>query len=99
MSATPCRMLVVTAVAAVLSLGIAPVAYADEAPTATCASQEAQVVKAEGALARLTALFEAQQDKGAEARVGKATKAKKAQLQRPAKAEARFAECRSAPAA
>jgi len=93
-------MLVVTAVAAVLSLGIAPTVHADDPATdLTCASQEAQVVKAAGALARLTALFEAQKDPAAEARADKATKVRKAQLQRFAKAQARLAECRRASAA
>lgn len=85
MFATSARTLVAAAAAAVLSLGIASTVHADETPTdVPCAAQEAKVVKATAALARVTAVFETKKDK-------------KAQLQRLAKAEARLAECKAAP--
>lgn len=123
MFATPARTLVAAAAGAVLSLGIASTVHADETPAdVPCAAQEAKVVKARAALARVTAVFETKKDKVAEAtealaaattpeevataqsRLAKAqekadkAKDKKAQLQRLAKAEARLAECKAAPA-
>lgn len=68
MFATPARTLVATAAAAVLSLGLGSTAHADETSTdGPCATQVAQVAKAEAALARVTAVFEAKKDKVAEA--------------------------------
>lgn len=68
MFATPARTLVATAAAAVLSLGLGSPAHADETSTdGPCATQAAQVAKAEAALARVTAVFEAKKDKVAEA--------------------------------
>lgn len=51
-----------------------------------CAKQAHQVAKAEDALARVSAVYEAQHTK-------KAKKAKKAQQQRVAKAKQRLADC------
>ena len=68
MFATPARTLVATAAAAVLSLGLGSPAHADETSTdGPCATQVAQVAKAEAALTRVTAVFEAKKDKVAEA--------------------------------
>ncbi len=69
MYVSPARTLAAVAAAAVLSLGAAPTAFAEEPPTtdAPCATQEAQVAKAEDALARVTAVFEGKKDKVAEA--------------------------------
>ena len=68
MFATPARTLVAAAAAAVLSLGIASTVHADETPTdVPCAAQEAKVVKATAAHARVTAVFETKKDKVAEA--------------------------------
>jgi hypothetical protein len=68
MFATPSRTLAMAAAAAVLSLGLIPTAHADEVlPDSPCAAQTAQVARAEDALARVTAVFEAKKDKVAEA--------------------------------
>ncbi len=80
------RTLVTSAATAVLSLGLASAVQADEPTTdGPCATQEAQVVKAEEALERVTAVHSGHTKAGA--------KAKKAQVQRLAKAEARLAKC------
>jgi hypothetical protein len=55
-------------------------------PSEPCAKQAAQVAKAEDALARVTAVFEAQPTK-------EGAKAKKAQQQRLAKARNRLENC------
>ncbi len=54
-----------TAVAAsILALGMAAVAHAQSTPDESpCAAQAAKVEKAQGALARVTAVFERQKDK------------------------------------
>jgi Tfp pilus assembly protein PilF len=80
------RTLVTSATAAVLSFGVASAVQADDTVNGgPCATQEAQVAKAEAALERVTAVHanHAKDD----------AKAKKAQLQRLAKAEARLAKC------
>ena len=64
------RTLASAAAVAMLSLGAAPVAFADDTPpadNAPCAKQQAKVDKAEDALARVTAVFAKQKDKLADA--------------------------------
>ena len=51
-----------------LSVCAVPAAAAEAPPTEPCARQQAQVTKAEEALARVTAVFEHQQDKAQDAR-------------------------------
>ena len=56
------------AVMGVVLMGASPVAYADDAPAdGPCATQVAQVAKAEDALARVTAVFESKKDRVAQA--------------------------------
>lgn len=68
MTTSLARMLVAGATTSVLGLGLATAVQADETATdGPCATQEAQVAKAQAALARVTAVFEAKKDKVAEA--------------------------------
>jgi septal ring factor EnvC (AmiA/AmiB activator) len=115
------RPLAIAAVTAVVSLGASPVAHADQPASEPCATQQAQLTKAQAALVRVTAVFEHQQTKverltealaaattdeekaKIQAKLDKALaqkqhakKAKKAQVQRVAKAEARLADCLAA---
>ena len=117
------RTLALAAATAVVSLGVSPVAHADKPGSEPCATQQAQVTKAQEALAHVTAVFDHQQTKverleaalaaattpeeqaRIQARLDKALakehaakKAKKAQQQRLAKAEARLADCMAAQA-
>ena len=65
------RTVTTTLASMVLVGGLAGVASADEGtpePTTPCAKETTQVAKAEDALARVTAVFERQQDKVADAR-------------------------------
>jgi hypothetical protein len=88
MLTTSLRRLASVVVTAVMSLGVASIAQADDETTidAPCAVQQAQVAKAEAALERVTAVHAAHPNKGT-------TKATKAQQQRLTKAEARLASC------
>jgi septal ring factor EnvC (AmiA/AmiB activator) len=118
------RTLAVAAAAAVVSLGVGPIAdaaLAGKPGDEPCAKQEQQVTKAQVALAHVTAVFEHQKTKverlqealaaattpeetaRLQARLDKALaqkqhdqKAKKAQQQRLAKAQARLADCQAA---
>jgi septal ring factor EnvC (AmiA/AmiB activator) len=118
------RTFAAAAVTTALVVGGAPVAHADKPGAEPCAKEQAQVTRAEQALAHVTAVFEHQKTKverlqeaqaaattpeeqaRLQARLDKALakkqhekKAKKAQLQRLAKAQARLADCQAAPAA
>jgi septal ring factor EnvC (AmiA/AmiB activator) len=61
------RVLASALATGVVLVGASPVAHADDPVDGPCATQEAQVAKAEDALARLTAVFENKKDRVAEA--------------------------------
>ncbi|MBJ7358335.1 hypothetical protein [Nocardioides sp.] len=62
------RILAGVVATGVVLVGASPVAHADETtPESPCATQEAQVAKAEDALARVTAVFASKKDRVAEA--------------------------------
>jgi hypothetical protein len=87
----------ITAVAFVSTLALgslayaAPAAFADDSAPAPCATQAAQVTKAQAKLDALTAKFAAHPNQ-------KNLKAKKAQVQRLARATSRLAACQAAQA-
>jgi septal ring factor EnvC (AmiA/AmiB activator) len=83
------RILASAVATGVVVMGASPIAHADETVDGPCATQEAQVAKAEDALARVTAVFANKKDRVAEAEAALAAATTEEEI---AKAEKRLAK-------